>query len=98
MLAAIADAMRADRTLARVRVEGHTDDVADDAFNLTLSERRAQRVVEALVGRGIEAQRLVAHGLGETHPVDPRRNRAARPLNRRVEFHIVGYTAAGTPE
>lgn len=98
VLAAVADAMRADRTLARVRVEGHTDDVADDAFNLALSERRAQRVVEALVARGIEAQRLVAHGLGETRPVDPRRTRAARALNRRVEFHIVGYTAAGSPE
>jgi len=93
VLAALADAMRADVTLARVRIEGHTDDVADDAFNLALSQRRADRVRAVLVGRGIAAERLVAQGMGETRPVDPGRTRQARAVNRRVEFHIVGYAS-----
>jgi OOP family OmpA-OmpF porin len=75
-----------------VIVEGHTDSVSDDAFNLALSQRRADSVVEALVERGVGAP-LEAVGLGETLPVAANEiggvdNPAGRQLNRRVEILI----------
>ncbi|MBL8601926.1 MAG: OmpA family protein [Myxococcales bacterium] len=91
VLAAMADAMRADRTLRRVRIEGHTDDVANDDFNMALSNRRAERVREALIAGGVEAARLEAVGLGETRPVQPGRSSRARAQNRRVEFHVIEF-------
>lgn len=91
VLAAVADALRADPTLRRVSIEGHTDDVADDAFNLALSQRRAASVQRDLVRRGVATERLEAHGFGETQPVNPAHTRAARALNRRVEFRIVTF-------
>ncbi len=91
VLAAVADALRADPSLRRVSIEGHTDDVADDASNLALSQRRAASVRRDLVGRGVADDRLEAHGFGETRPVNPAHTRAARALNRRVEFRIVSF-------
>ncbi|WP_304412747.1 OmpA family protein [Cellulomonas sp. KRMCY2] len=75
-----------------VTVEGHTDSVSDDAFNLALSQRRADSVVDALVGRGVGAP-LEAVGFGETLPVAANEiggvdNPAGRQLNRRVEILI----------
>lgn len=94
VLAAVADALRADPSLHRVAVEGHTDDVADDAFNLDLSSRRAARVQEDLVRRGITAERLSSQGFGETRPAVPGRSARARATNRRVEFRIVAVVAS----
>ncbi|TAK28600.1 MAG: hypothetical protein EPO40_13215 [Myxococcaceae bacterium] len=98
VLAAVADALRADPTLARVAVEGHTDDVADDTFNQRLSERRATSVLRDLVRRGVAEGRLESHGFGETRPVAPVRTRAARAMNRRVEFRIVSFGGVAESE
>ena len=74
-------------------VYGHTDSVSDDAFNQTLSEQRAQAVVEALKANGVPTS-LDATGFGETRPVAPNENSdgsdnpAGRQLNRRVEIFI----------
>ena len=74
-------------------VYGHTDSVSDDSFNQTLSEQRAQAVVDALVADGATAS-LDATGYGESHPVAPNENSdgsdnpAGRQLNRRVEVFI----------
>ncbi|MCD6200462.1 MAG: OmpA family protein, partial [Bacteroidales bacterium] len=54
----------------RMSVEGHTDNVGDDAMNQTLSEKRAEAVKTKLVSMGIDASRLVSKGWGETKPVD----------------------------
>lgn len=71
----------------RLGVVGHTDDVGDDASNLRLSQRRADAVVAALVeDYGIAESRLSASGAGETKPVTPNSNDAARAKNRRVEL------------
>ena len=70
----------------RIEVQGHTDDVGDDAKNLTLSQDRAAAVVAYFVSKGIAADRLVALGYGETKPVAPNDSAANRGLNRRVEF------------
>ena len=74
-------------------IYGHTDSVSDDAFNQTLSEQRAQAVVEALKANGVSTS-LDATGFGETRPVAPNENSdgsdnpAGRQLNRRVEIFI----------
>jgi outer membrane protein OmpA-like peptidoglycan-associated protein len=76
-------------------IEGHTDDVGDDAFNLDLSERRAANVRAALIELGVAAERLESRGMGETRPLTPitegmrrRQQNRARSTNRRVEFRI----------
>ncbi len=70
----------------RLEVQGHTDDVGDDAKNLALSLSRAQSVVAYLVGKGVPADRLIAKGYGETEPKVPNDSAANRAINRRVEF------------
>jgi OOP family OmpA-OmpF porin len=72
-----------------VRVEGHTDDRADDAFNLTLSKQRAAAVREHLVRAGIDGSRLTAEGYGERRPIAPNNTEEGRLANRRVEFVVV---------
>jgi outer membrane protein OmpA-like peptidoglycan-associated protein len=67
-------------------VEGHTDNVGDDASNLVLSADRAQTVLNTLVSMGISRDRLTSQGLGETQPMDDNNNPEGRANNRRVEF------------
>ena len=68
-------------------VEGHTDNVAGDAFNLELSNRRAAAVKDALVkGFGIVARRLTTTGHGRSQPVDTNDSAEGRARNRRVEL------------
>ncbi len=69
-----------------VLIEGHTDDVGQDEFNLRLSEQRAKTVMDYLIDRGIDAGRLSFRGLGETDPYLPNINNENRMRNRRVEF------------
>ncbi|MDP2310653.1 MAG: OmpA family protein [Pseudomonadota bacterium] len=73
----------------RVLVLGHTDAIADDAYNLALSRARAEAVVGWLGAHGVDPARLTADGLGETRPVDTNETEAGRARNRRVEFAIV---------
>lgn len=71
----------------RFRVEGHTDSDGGYAHNMTLSQARAQAVVNDLVKRyHIAASRLVAAGYGYSHPVAPNTTAAGKALNRRVEL------------
>lgn len=71
-----------------VDIEGHTDAVGDDAYNLVLSERRAQSVVSWLADNGIAVSRLKAVGRGETMPVAANDTADGRALNRRVEVRL----------
>ena len=70
----------------RIRIQGHTDNVGTPAANLDLSERRAARVVDYLVGEGVDPQRLTAAGFGESRPVASNDTPEGRALNRRTEF------------
>lgn len=70
-------------------VEGHTASVGRPADELALSERRAKRVVDELVARGLEARRFVWRGLGSTRPLAPNDSEANKALNRRVEITIL---------
>lgn len=66
-------------------VEGHTDATGPEAYNLTLSKRRAEAVRNFLLERGLAAKRITAIGLGES---SPRAADAFDPSNRRVEIRI----------
>ena len=88
ILDVVAAVMKAHAAL-NIRVEGHTDDVGGEAFNLSLSQRRADSVKAYLVKKGIDAARLTPQGFGETKPLVEGRGRRARAKNRRVEFVII---------
>lgn len=70
----------------RLTVEGHTDNVGDDAANKALSERRAASVVQALIAGGIDPSRLNAVGFGATRPIADNATEEGRSQNRRVEM------------
>ena len=82
-------AMAGNAGLAVV-VEGHTDNVGDAARNLALSHRRADAVVQYLIGRKVPAARLSARGYGSTRPVASNATAAGRYRNRRIAFRVVG--------
>ena len=68
---------------------GHTDSVGSDAYNQTLSERRANSVADYLSGHGMTRTRMVTIGAGEGHPVASNDTEEGRAENRRVEITIV---------
>ncbi|MDW3193737.1 MAG: OmpA family protein [Cytophagales bacterium] len=73
----------------RVEVAAHTDDVGGEEFNLTLSNLRANSVLEYLQDHAITVERLVAQGYGESTPLFPNDTDTNRAKNRRVEFKIL---------
>lgn len=73
-----------------VIIEGYTDDVGTETFNLGLSERRASSVRNALVEMGVSPARVSTVGYGEANPVAPNATPEGRLMNRRVEIVIEG--------
>jgi OOP family OmpA-OmpF porin len=80
-----ANIMAADKTL-KLEVQGHTDNVGNDAYNQTLSEARAKAVMMWLTQHGVAADRLTAMGYGKTKPVGDNGSDEGRAKNRRVEI------------
>ena len=76
------------RPNVKLVIEGHTDSEGSDAYNQTLSEKRAQSVVNWLVAHGIASQQLSAKGFGESRPVAGNGRPDGRALNRRVEISV----------
>jgi outer membrane protein OmpA-like peptidoglycan-associated protein len=72
-----------------IEISGHTDSKGSDEYNLNLSQGRSQSVVDYLIGQGIAANRLQAHGYGETKPIDTNDTEEGRANNRRVEFTVL---------
>lgn len=72
-----------------LEVQGHADQRGDDGLNLRLTKDRAGAVKQALVQRGLEADRLRAVGYGKFCPIDPAFNPVGWEKNRRVEFKVV---------
>jgi len=65
-------------------IEGHTDSNGSDAYNLRLSQRRADAVRQYLVDKGVNASRLAAVGRGESQPIADNATTEGRAQNRRV--------------
>lgn len=89
ILDAVVDIMKQNPDIRKVRVEGHTDSKGSDAYNIKLSQRRSNAVRDYLIAHGVEADRLVAVGYGETRPVADNGTAEGRARNRRVEFTIL---------
>jgi outer membrane protein OmpA-like peptidoglycan-associated protein len=89
ILDAVVDIMKQNPDIRKVQVEGHCDAKGSDAYNEKLSQRRANAVRDYLIAHGVEADRLVAIGYGESRPVADNGTAEGRARNRRVEFTIL---------
>jgi outer membrane protein OmpA-like peptidoglycan-associated protein len=80
-----------DKTI--IEVAGHTDDTGADAYNQALSERRAGAVAQYLGQRGVNSQRIMTVGAGESRPIASNGTPEGRQQNRRVELTLAPLTA-----
>ncbi|MEQ1592552.1 MAG: OmpA family protein [Thiobacillaceae bacterium] len=71
----------------KVEVAGHTDSIANDNYNLELSDRRAKTVRDYLINKGIAPERLISRGYGESQPIGDNATEEGRLMNRRVELN-----------
>jgi outer membrane protein OmpA-like peptidoglycan-associated protein len=76
-----------------VEIQGHTDSIGSDAYNLSLSKRRAEAVKTYLVSQGLVASSLTAEGYGKTKPIASNATAEGRAQNRRVEFEVTNAPA-----
>jgi serine/threonine protein kinase len=88
-LARIAGVILAYSSLT-VRIEGYTDSHGNSAYNLAISQQRAQEVEAYFISQGIPPTMIAAVGLGGTHPIASNENEAGRQRNRRVDIIISG--------
>jgi len=91
----VATALTQQDPNSRIVVEGHTDAQGKEAFNLDLSQRRAQAVRDYLAAHGVAPDRISAQGLGFTRPIADNKTAEGRANNRRVEI-VVQPAAKGT--
>lgn len=73
----------------RIEIAGHTDSAGEAGYNHDLSERRARRVEQALIGKGVDASRLEVKGYGEENPIADNTTSEGRADNRRIEFTVL---------
>ncbi|WP_258100168.1 OmpA family protein [Marinoscillum pacificum] len=78
-----------DGDIKKIEISGHTDATGEEAYNKSLSDRRAKAVYNFFRENGIEKDRLVSVGYGEEKPVAPNDTKENRAKNRRVEFKVV---------
>jgi OmpA-OmpF porin, OOP family len=73
----------------QIQIAGHTDAVGSEQYNLDLSKRRANSVVQYLYDKGIPKEKINAVFFGESKPIDTNATKEGRQKNRRVEFKIL---------
>ena len=81
----LADSLKANPDL-ELTIEGHTDNVGDPTYNLSLSLERATSVRDALISRGVPREKIQVKGFGESHPIVSNSTAEGRAENRRVVF------------
>lgn len=91
----IADILKSCPDVA-MEIGGHTDSQGSEELNKSLSQRRADSVLNALLARRVLTSNLAAHGYGEEQPIADNDTEAGREANRRIEFRLVGQ--ADLPE
>jgi len=89
---ALAELLKAQPEVRAIRIDAHTHDRGSDEDNLALSTLRANAVRDALIERGIEAERMKARGIGEAEPIAPNRTALGRSRNERVEIQVLETT------
>lgn len=98
MLLEVAQILKANPTIKKMRIEGHTDNRGGADMNLDLSKRRAASVRTWLIEHGIDSGRLESEGYGLTRPIDTNDTDEGRAANRRVEFKITEEDTGGPPK
>jgi len=88
LLDKVADVIVKHPRLKRIRVEGHTDNVGGDAYNMDLSSRRARSVMNYLISKNVTPPHLTSKGYGFRKPKASNATPRGRAINRRVEFII----------
>lgn len=79
-----------DNPELKIELSSHTDDRADDDYNMKLSQRRAKAAVDYIISQGIAPDRLIAKGYGETRLIIPNaKTEEEHQVNRRTEFKIL---------
>lgn len=87
-LSGLLSSMKGNKKM-KIEIAGHTDSQGDDASNMLLSQRRANAVMEYLISKGVEPERMIAKGYGETVPVASNETADGRAQNRRTEVRII---------
>ncbi|MBB3106777.1 outer membrane protein OmpA-like peptidoglycan-associated protein [Psychrobacter luti] len=77
----------------KLMIIGHTDKTADAAYNMKLSQERAESMKDYLVGQGVDPSKLMTKGMGETDPIAENATEQGRFRNRRIEFVVYDETA-----
>ncbi|QDG53217.1 hypothetical protein FIV42_21445 [Persicimonas caeni] len=93
----VAKVLKQNPQIKLLRVEGHTDDRGSESYNQKLSQRRADSVRKYLIKQGVDRDRLIAAGYGESDPIADNETAEGRSDNRRVAFTIL-ETASSTAE
>jgi len=78
-----------DNKNMKIEIDGHTDNVGSDSYNLQLSQNRAKSVYDYLISSGIPDNRLAFKGFGKTLPIASNDNEQGRSANRRTEFKVI---------
>jgi len=73
----------------KIEISGHTDNIGSDQYNENLSEGRAKAVVDYLIDKGIDRERLTFAGYGESQPIETNDTEEGRQMNRRTEFEVL---------
>ncbi|CAN90277.1 OmpA family protein [Sorangium sp. So ce145] len=89
LLDEVAGVLKEHPEITKIEVQGHTDPRGGRAYNIKLSQARAESVTKALVQRGIEAERLASKGYGPDVPIAENDTDEGRQKNRRVQFKIL---------
>lgn len=88
LLEEIADVLKNRAEIAKIEIQGHTDNTGSPVYNQRLSQQRADAVRDALIKLGVEGSRLDAKGYGQDKPLVPNVSPANRARNRRVQLMI----------
>ncbi|WP_437976069.1 OmpA family protein [Sorangium sp. So ce295] len=89
LLDEVASVLKEHPEITKIEVQGHTDPRGGRAYNIKLSQARAESVMKALVQRGVEAERLASKGYGPDVPIADNDTDEGRQQNRRVQFKIL---------
>jgi len=86
---AVAATLIGNPQITKIEIQGHADERGNDDYNLRLTRDRAASVLEALMHRGVDRNRMRSGGYGERCPIEDAHNESAWEKNRRVEFKII---------
>jgi outer membrane protein OmpA-like peptidoglycan-associated protein len=89
MLHEVSHVLRTRTDIALLEIQGYADQRGNPGYNLTLSERRAQAVLEWLVAHGVARERLTIASAGESAPVEAGSSEGEHEQNRRVIFRVL---------